>query len=136
MYESDYLVQLLMQFMAAIRRSIEKAGDQHDPLGAAEMLEAALGAATDMDSGLLLSLAPESMAGLLSVSGTDPQVVGYMVRSLLLASHYRSQAGDQFTSDLRKSQAEALGREYGLELDPKDGTEEAVEKYLDCHTSS
>ena len=71
MFEQDYLMRLLIQFMEAMRRSIERADDGRDPAAAADMLENAIGDATDLDGSMLLSLAPESMASVLQVSGVD-----------------------------------------------------------------
>ena len=78
MFEQDYLMRLLMQFMEAMRRSIERADDGRDPAAAADMLENAIGDATDLDGSMLLSLAPESMASVLQVSGVDPHVTEYV----------------------------------------------------------
>ena len=38
MFEQDYLMRLLMQFMEAMCRSIERADDGRDPAAAADML--------------------------------------------------------------------------------------------------
>ena len=78
MFEQDYLMRLLVQFMEAMRRSIERADDGRDPAAAADMLENAIGDATDLDGSMLLSLAPESMASVLQVSGVDPHVTEYV----------------------------------------------------------
>ena len=86
MFEQDYLMRLLMQFMEAMRRSIERADDGRDPAAAADMLENAIGDATDLDGSMLLSLAPESMATVLQVSGVDPHVTEYVANSLQLES--------------------------------------------------
>ena len=44
----------------------------------------ALGDATDLDGEALLSLAPESLASVLQVSGVDPHLTEYIARSLML----------------------------------------------------
>ena len=85
MLEQDYLMRIFLQFAEILRRSWFKARDEHDPKAAADMLEAAVGDAVDIDGATLLSLAPESMAGILQVSGTDPRVTEYVSRSLMLA---------------------------------------------------
>ena len=81
MLEQDYLMRIFLQFAEILRRSWFKARDEHDPKAAADMLEAAVGDAVDIDGATLLSLAPESMAGILQVSGTDPRVPEYVARS-------------------------------------------------------
>ena len=80
------------------------------------MLENAVGDAVDIDGATLLSLAPESMAAILQVSGTDPRVTEYVARSLMLASAYLREAGEDAVADLRLGQARALADAYGLEL--------------------
>ena len=81
------------------------------------MLEDAVGEATDIDGATLLSLSPESIASVLQVSGTDPHVIEYVVRSLALASVYLRESGDEEQlADLRLQQARALADAYGLYL--------------------
>ena len=49
MLEQDYLMRIILQFAEIVRRSWTKAKDEHDPKRAADMLEDAVGQATDMD---------------------------------------------------------------------------------------
>ena len=65
MLQRDYLVQLITQFIEAIIRSRTVAGKEDNPLLAADLLEAAVEQALDMDGVALLSLAPESFAAIL-----------------------------------------------------------------------
>ena len=115
MFEQDYLMRLLMQFMEAMRRSIERADDGRDP-AAADMLESAIGDATDLDGSMLLSLAPESMASVLQVSGVDPHVTEYVANSLQLESEFLRSAGNDELAEVRAGQAQALALAYGFEL--------------------
>ena len=116
MFEQDYLMRMILQLVEAIRRAMELSKRKNDPHGAAEMLEAVIGQATELDGAVLLSLAPESMADVLQVSGTDPSVVEFVGRSLLLESEYLRQAGDVSTAQLREGQARALSQAYGFSL--------------------
>lgn len=122
MLERDYLVRMLVQFAQAIRQSMQKAAGDRDPRAAADMLEAAVAEATDIDGGVLLSLAPKSIAGVIQVSGTDPRVTAYIARSLLLASTYLHEAGDHGLADIRAAQARAIADAYAFDLpdDPRD----------------
>ena len=122
MFEQDYLMRILVQFAEAIRRSMQKATGEKDPRGAADMLEAAVGEATDIDGSVLLTLAPESMAGVMQVSGVDPHVTEYIARSLMLAAVYLRDAGDAPLAEVREAQARALAEAYGFEL-PDDATD-------------
>ena len=111
MFQQDYLMRLIWQFVEALRRSREK----QDPKQAAESVEDAIAEALEIDANVVLGLAPESFAGILQVSGTDPNVVEYIVRGLALESHYLSEAGDVQTSQLRFDQACALAGAYGVD---------------------
>ena len=133
MIQQDYLLRLIAQFIQAMlhaRRIAgrvaedEKAADavagegmdepNPDPVGAAEMLEIAFGEAVDMDPQMLLVLAPESLAAILQVSGTDAQLVTYLVECLELESEFLAQAGMSEVSDVRAAQAAALAQAYNL----------------------
>lgn len=114
--EQDYLMRIVLQYAEILRRSWFKARGEKDPKGAADMLEAAVSEATDIDGDALLSLAPESMASVLQVSGTDPRVCEYIARSLLLASAYLRDAGQGALADVRLEQARALAAAYGMDI--------------------
>lgn len=116
MFERDYLMRIFLQFAEAIRKSWTRAGKDGDPKAAANMLEQAIGDAAEIDGETLLSLAPESMAGVMQVSGVDSRVTEYIARSLLLASGYLRNAGDDGLADLRESQARAVASAYGIDL--------------------
>lgn len=134
MFEQDYLVRLLLQFFQGLLKSYERHRDQEDPQGAADLLEAAVGEAVDMDGAVLLSLAPESIASVMQVSGIDPNVTQFVARSLLLESVYLVEAGNDGLAITRRGQAQAIADAYGFELpaDPSDfesiteGLEEAA----------
>ncbi len=111
MFQQDYLMRLIWQFVEALRRTVEK---DDDPEAQAESVEGAIAGALDMDAGVVLGLAPESFASILQVSGTDPHVVEYLVRGLALESHYLQQAGKQQAAQLRYDQAVALAAAYGV----------------------
>ena len=116
MFEQDYLMRMILQLVEGIRRSMELSKQKNDPSAAAEMLEATISQATEIDGSVLLSLAPESIADILQVSGTDPGVVEFVSRSMLLESEYLAEAGDTGTAELRAAQARALADSYGFEL--------------------
>ncbi|WP_165043583.1 hypothetical protein [Adlercreutzia sp. ZJ138] len=116
MFEQDYLMRLITQFFAAIARSMRVSTDERDPKRAAESLETAIGEATDIDAAVLLSLAPESIAAVMKVSGVDPQVTGYVARGLLLEARYLCEAGDHALAAVRSGQAYAIAEAYGFEL--------------------
>ena len=54
---------------------------------------------------------------MLQLSQPDPQLMEYVSRSLLLSSRYFGEAGDLSTSALRRGQAYAVARAFGVSLD-------------------
>ena len=134
MFEQDYLVHLLLQFFRGLMRSHELRQEKDDPQAAADLLEGAIGSAVEMDGSTLLSLAPESIATVMQVSGIDPDVTQFVARGLLLESVYLTDAGNLEKAAIRAGQAHAIAAEYGFELpdDPSDfdmlteGLEEAA----------
>ena len=134
MFEQDYLMKQFLMFFKALTRSWEQMEKEEDPQGAADTLEDAISAATDLDGTALLTLAPESIASIMQVTGVDPHIVEYLSRSMLLESVYLEQAGDSDLSAVRAAQARAIADAYGFGLpdDPSDfdaiteGLEEAA----------
>ena len=134
MFEQDYLMKQFLMFFKALTRSWEQMEEEKDPLGAADTLENAISAATDMDGTALLTLAPESIASIMQVTGVDPRIVEYLSRSMLLESVYLEQGGDSGLASVRAAQARAIADAYGFGLpdDPSDfeaitaGLEEAA----------
>ena len=123
MFEQDYLMKLLLAFYQAMFKSLRRVMDEdEDPREAADTLDEVVGNAVGMDGKSLLSLAPESISGVLQVSGTDPRVTEFVARSLWLSSRYLSQAGDTALAGLRAEQARAVAQAYGFEL-PEDPTQ-------------
>lgn len=114
MFERDYLMKLILGYFKTIVIVIKQG--EKDPEDAADLLEQAIGEATEIDGEVLLSLAPESIASVLQVSGTDPKVVGYVAHGLLLEAHYLMLACDFARAELREEQARALAAAYGFDL--------------------
>lgn len=130
MLERDYLMRIIMELGAGIRRSLERAEVDRDPEDAAKLLEMAMGEAVDIDGATLLSLAPESIATIMQATGTDPAVTEYVVRSLFLASHYYASAGNGPLAELRTLQAEAVAAAYGHAITREDAAPAAMEEAL------
>ena len=123
MFEQDYLMKLLLAFYQAMFKSLRRVTDEdEDPKEAADTLDEVVGNAVGMDGTSLLSLTPESVAGVLQVSGTDPRVPEFIARSLLLSSEYLTQAKQGALASLRVEQARAIADAYGIDL-PNDPTD-------------
>ena len=131
MLEQDYLMRLILQFFRGMVRSWELKEEKDDPELAADMLETAIGTATEMDGAVLLSLSPDSIAQVLRVSGTDPNVVEFVARGLLLESVYLSESGKDELASVRAAQARALADDYGFELPDDPSDFDAMEESLD-----
>ncbi|MBQ9021441.1 MAG: hypothetical protein IJ113_05455 [Eggerthellaceae bacterium] len=132
MFEHDYLMRMFFQLFEAIQRSLRLArGDKPDPQAQARLLEDAVGTATALDGGVLLSLSPDSIADIMDVSGTDPRVAEYVGRTIFLISGYLAQAGKTELATLRAEQALALAEHYGFSLDEELGPEAAMEAFLE-----
>ncbi len=132
MFEHDYLMRMFFQLFDAIQRSLRLSrGDNPDPQAQARLLEDAIGVATELDGGVLLSLSPDSIASIMEVSGTDPRVAEYVARTMYLISGYLAEAGKTDLATLRAEQALALADHYGFSLDEDLGPEAAMEAFLE-----
>ncbi|WP_165252564.1 hypothetical protein [Adlercreutzia sp. ZJ304] len=127
MLTQDYLVRMLVDFAAGIMRAMQRRTEDRDPKGAAEMLETAIGESVDMDGDMLLSLAPESIASIMQISGTDPAITEYVARSLMLAASYREDAGETDMAKLRADQARAIAAAYGHDISDMTSAEDIPE---------
>lgn len=119
LFERDYLVRMLVDLAAAIKRSMQLARGEKDLESATAALENSITNAVDLDGSVLLTLAPESIAQVLQISNTDPRVVIYIAHSMLLQSHYLRELNDENLASLREEQAKALAQAYHFELPDK-----------------
>lgn len=131
MLHQDFLMRMILDLVAAMQRSYTRSRGHKDPEGAAAMLELAIGEATDIDGTVLLSLSPSSIASILQVSGTEPQLIEHLSRSLLLVSDYHREAGNEALRKLREEQAYALATAYGIELSPCSISPEELEELFE-----
>lgn len=131
MLQQDYLMRMFTALAIAMRESMLRAQGDEDPEGAAELLEAALDKTTEIDGALLLQMAPESFVAMVQLSQTDPALIGYISRTLMLESYYLSEAGFHERATLRAEQAQALARAYGFELGPTDITPEELDRFFE-----
>ncbi len=116
MLEQDYLMRQIMNLVRALVVARQKKAEELNPAAAAESLEQAITAATELDGVALLSLAPESMASVMRVSGVDPRLAEYIARAILLESVYLKAAGNTSLAALRENQAHSLAQSYNVAL--------------------
>ncbi len=119
-----------MVLAAAMRESLLKSSGKKDPEAAAELLETSLANATELDGELLLKMDPSTMVSMLQISNTDPTLIRYIARSLLLESVYLREAELVTRASLRKEQALALASSYGFALSEDDLSSEALETFF------
>ena len=123
-------MRMIMELAGAIRKSILLSRDDDDPDAAAQLLEASLDGATEMDGSLLLTLEPETMATMLQLSGTDPMLIGYVTRTLLLESKFLEKAQSHSMAAFRREQAFAVAESFGIELDDVSVQEHNLEQFF------
>ncbi len=128
MLHQDYIVRMLTDLAAAIMRAATRETSRQRPEEAARMLDVAVGNAVDLDGETFLSLAPESIAQIMAVTGTDSRVSEYVARSMMLASAYLAEAGDEAMARLRRDQAQAIAGAFGHDLTDMEGSAEAAEE--------
>lgn len=122
---------MFLQLATAIRESYQRARKDEDPVAAAELLEASLENATEIDGSLLLRMAPETMAAMLQLSDSDPRLMEYVSRSLLLSSKYLKEGGQDSEASLREGQAYAVAQVYGIQLSDEVVEPEAMEQLFE-----
>ncbi len=130
MLHQDYLVRMFMILAAAMRENVFRSADKEDPEAKAELLENTLINATEVDGTLLLKMDPDTMVSMLQISNTDPLLIQYVARTLLLESQYLEEAQQTTRATLRKNQALTLARAYGFALSLEDLTPEALEQFF------
>lgn len=126
MFERDYLMNLLMQFFRALMRTYEIRNKKDDPKLASQMLEGQISEVLEMDGAALLQLSPDSIAQVMRVMNTDPNITQFIARSLLLDGVYLKQAGEETQARVREAQAHAIAAEYGFELPENASDFEAI----------
>ena len=131
MLEQDCLMRLLLQFFKAMVRARELKIQQNSPLDAADALEEAIGNAVDIDGAALLSLSPDSIADIMKVTGTDPNVTQFIARSMLLESVYLNEGGNEELSSTRFAQAHAIARSFGFQLPDNPSDFESITEGLE-----
>ena len=128
MFENDYLMRIILQFVAAIQRALR---DQRVlPEAKSAELEQLVGEAVNIDARLLFSMAPESLVAMLQIGDFDEKLGGYVLRSIYMDADLLEKAGQIERADLRRSQADAIAKAYGFDVTPADATPEALEEFL------
>lgn len=122
MLHQDYIVRMLSELAAAVTRCVLRGENKRAPEESAEALEDAVGNAVAIDGAAFLALAPESIAQIMQVTGTDSRVSEYVARTVMLAGAYQAEAGNADLAALRREQALAIAAAYGHDISDMEGT--------------
>ena len=107
LYQSDYILRLIEQVGALIRRALEleRTGGDEQPY---ELAEQALGLALDIDPETAYHLSPESLAALLELSNQDDRVLELVAEALDIQADSLQAEAELIASESRRSQACAV----------------------------
>jgi len=129
MFQNDYLMRMIMQFVQALQRALQQQKD--DPLLAAESVEDMIGEALEIDPQLFLSMTGESMVSYLQLGDLDYTLGGFLVRSLYYESDLLAGMGQARLASLRRSQADAVAKAYQLPVVPADAQPDTLAAWLE-----
>jgi hypothetical protein len=107
-YQSDYVLRIIEQMGAALRRAFERYRDGADDDEALDITGQAIGLVVDMDSRLFLRLSPQSMVSFVEISGFDDRLVVKLVEALHLEADILESEGNLVEAGVRREQAAAL----------------------------
>lgn len=110
-------MRMFMQLAAAMKESLLRARGENDPRVAADMLDAAISEQQRWMVAFFCAWRQNRWQQCCQLSQPDPQLMEYVSRSLLLSSRYSAEAGDLSISALRREQAYAVARAFGVSLD-------------------
>lgn len=106
-YQSDYVLRLIEQMGALIRRALERVGgaETGEPY---EDLQAAIGLALDMEPHLASRLSPQSLVALLEIETPDDRVVGLVADAFDASADLLESRGELVEGMLKREQAAAV----------------------------
>lgn len=106
-YQTDYVLRLIEQLGALIRKALEKLGAK-DPEEPCRLAGQAIGAALTMDPALASSLSPQSLVSLLELSEADSRVIELVAQAIEVEATALENRGDVVASEFRHGQANAV----------------------------
>ena len=112
-YQSDYVLRLIEQMGALIRKAMEKerlGGDSE----IYALAEQAIGLALDIDPAVVARLSPASLASMLELSNLDDRVIELVAEALEIQAGSLEIDGEVLNGERKREQAKAV---RGL-LDP------------------
>lgn len=128
MFQNDYLMRIIMQFVVALQRALRDHESKPDEKAAE--LEQLIGNAVNIDAHLLLSMEPESVVSMLQIGDFDEQLGQYVLRSLYVEANLLDEAEQHEVADLRRAQADAIAKAYGINVSSRDAEPQALEAFF------
>jgi hypothetical protein len=119
---------MIIQFVQALQRALRD--HEIKPEEKAAELEQLVGDAVNIDSHLLLSLDPNSVVSMLQIGDFDEQIGEYVLRSLYVEANLLEESGQSELANLRRAQADAIARAYGMDISAADVEPEALEAFF------
>jgi len=107
-YQSDYVLRIIEQMGAALRRAFERYSEGAGDGDALDITGEAIGLVVDMDPRLFLRLSPQSMVSFVEISGFDDRLVVKLVEALRLEADILESEGNLVEAGVRREQAAAL----------------------------
>lgn len=106
-YQNDYILRLIEQMGALIRRALESArtGAGEEPL---ELADQAIGLALDMDPAVAARMSPSTLSALLSINVPDERVLTLVSEALEIEAEALEARADLVAARLRREQAQAV----------------------------
>jgi hypothetical protein len=128
MFESDYIMRMILQLVRVLRRSLAR----QFPSREAEIkdIEGSIAEAVDLDPRLMFTLSPESLVSVLELGNFDTQLAGYVVRSIYYESDLLERDGQAAKAQLRRQQADAIAARFGVQVEPADLGPAGLENFL------
>lgn len=114
MLQRDYLKKMVNDFVREVSDPLESLLLRRD-LMRGQDAEAAIAGLLDLDPATAMSLAPESLVTMMSLSGVADSVAGYVAYALeRLAEGYEA-AGQADVAAVRRAQAAAVAQSFGAD---------------------
>jgi len=107
-YQTDYVLRIIEQMGAALRRAFERYREGTDDAEALGITAEAIGLVVDMDPQLFLRLSPQSMVSFVEISGFDDRLVAKLAEALHLEADILESEGNLVGAAVRREQAAAL----------------------------
>lgn len=106
-YQSDYVLRLIEQMGALIRRALEHYGEA-DPGEPFELAQQVIGLALEMDPDVVGRLSPDSLKSLIDLQSFDDRVLVLVAEALDIEADALEGVGEVLNGALRREQSSAV----------------------------